>query len=169
MSNPFYYLAGLLLVTAYPMGIEPLAFAERGLAPWAVLGAMAVYGALSWAVLARPLRRPPVARFLLRLVALALFAEIIFVFHLPLWIWELGAEDDPMASTLLALAPLIALYGILAFVHSRTEPHSGGLRFAFRGFVGLSLLPILLMLGLDEAFERIDVLRRTAFVYPAAG
>jgi Zn-dependent protease with chaperone function len=169
MSNPFYYLAGLLLVTAYPMGIEPLAFAEGGLAPWAVLGSWAVYGALCWAVLARPLRRPPLARFLLRLAALALYAEILFVFHFPLWVWELGAESDPLASTLLSLAPLIALYGILAFVHSRTEPHSGGLRFAFRGFLGLSFLPILLMLGLDEAFERIDVLRRTAFVYPAAG
>lgn len=169
MSNPFYYLAGLLLVTSYPSGFEPLAFAERGLAPWAVLGAIAVYAALCWPVLARPLRRPPLARFLLRLAALALYATLIFVYHLPLWIWELGVESDPMASTLLALLPLFALYGVLAVVHARTDPHSGGLRFAFRGFVGLSLLPILLMLGLEEAFARIDVLRRAAFIYPAAG
>src|SRR5262245_38215961 len=169
MSNPFYYLAGLMIVTAYPMGWEPLSFAERGLAPWAVLSSLVVYALLCWAVLARPLRRPPLARFLLRLVALALYFELIFVFHLPLWIWGLGAEADPLASTLLALLPLIALYGILGLVHARTEPHSGGIRFAFRGFLGMSFLPILLMLGLDEAFERIDSLRRTAFVYPAAG
>jgi Zn-dependent protease with chaperone function len=120
-------------------------------------------------VLARPLRRPPLARFLLRVAALALYFAIVYIFHFPLWVWKLGAESDPLASTLLSLAPLIALYGILAFVHSRTESHSGGLPFAFRGFMALSFLPILLMLGLDEAFERIDVLRRTAFVYPAAG
>lgn len=169
MSNPFYYLAGLLIVTSYPMGWEPLWFADRNLAPWAVLGSIAIYAALCWAVLARPLRRPPLARFLLRLAALGLYWEIVSIYHLPLWIWNLGVESDPMASTLLCLLPLIALYGVLAIVHARTEPHSGGLRFAFRGFVGLSLLPILLMLSLDEAFERIDLLRRTAFVYPAAG
>src|SRR6185503_5938913 len=167
--NPFYYFAGLLLVLLYPVGWEPLAFVERGLAPWAVLGSLVFYALLCWAVLARPPRRPPLARFLLRLAALALYAELVYVFHLPLWIWQLGVEADPMASTLLSLAPLIALYGILAIVHARTEPHSGGLRFAFRGFVGMALLPILLMLGLEEAFERIDVLRRTAFIYPAAG
>ena len=170
MSNPFYYLAGLLIVTAYPMGIEPLAFAERGLAPWAVLGSLAIFAALCWAVLARPLvRRPEKARFLLRLVALLLYAELVFVFHLPLWIWELGAEADPLAATLLSLLPLIAFYGILALVHARTEPFSGGVRFAFRGFAGLSMLPILMMLLLEESFERIDVLRRLAWVYPAAG
>jgi Zn-dependent protease with chaperone function len=169
MSNPFWYLAGLLLVTGYPTGYEPLGFAEREIAPWAVLGSLVFYALLCWPVLARPLRRPPLARFLLRLAALVLYAQLIFVFHLPLWIWDLGVEADPMASTLLALVPLIALYGILALVHARTEPHSGGLRFAFRGFVGMSFLPILLMLGLDEAFERVDLLRRTAFVYPAAG
>src|SRR5438128_1225785 len=111
-------------------------------APWAVLGSLAVYAALCCAVLARPLDRPALARFVLRLLGLVLYAELLFVFHLPLWIWELGVEDDPLASSLLALAPLIALYGILAIVHARTEPHSGGLRFAFRGFVGPSFLPL---------------------------
>ena len=169
MSNPFYYLAGLLLLTTYPTGHEPLGFAEHDLAPWAVLGSLAIYGALCWPVLSRPLLPPRLAREILRVVALVLYAKLVFVFHLPLWIWKHGAESDPMASTLLSLLPLMALYGVLAWVHARTEPHSGGLRFAFRGFVGLSLLPILLMLGLDEAFERVDALRRTAFVYPAAG
>jgi Zn-dependent protease with chaperone function len=168
MSNPFYYLAGLMLVTSYPAGFEPLAFVERGLAPWAILGAIAIYAALCWPVLARPLQRPQLARFYLRLAALALYATLIFVYHLPLWIGDLGV-DDPLAGTLLALLPLFALFGVLAVVHARTDPHSPGVRFAFRGFVGLSLLPILLMLGLEEAFERIDVLRRAAFVYPAAG
>src|SRR5262245_31588609 len=134
MSNPFYYLAGLLLVTAYPMGWEPLGFAERGLAPWAVLGSLVLYALLCWAVLARPPRRPPLARFVLRLAALALYAQLIFIYHLPLWLWDRGVEADPFASTLLALLPLIALYGILGLVHARTEPHSGGIRFAFRGF-----------------------------------
>src|SRR5262245_63104687 len=125
MSNPFYYLAGLMIVTAYPMGWEPLSFAERGLAPWAVLSSLVVYAPLCWAILARPLRRPPLARFLLRLLALMLFAQLVFVYHLPLWIWELGAESDPLAGTLLSLVPLMGLCGILAVVHARTEPPGG--------------------------------------------
>lgn len=169
MSNPFYYLAGLLLATAYPLGIEPLAFVKRDVTGWAILGSVLVYAGICWAVLARPLRRPGLARFILRLLGLALYAELVFVFHLPLWVWQWGVEDDPMASTLLSLVPLFALYGVLAVIHDQTEPHSGGLRFAFRGFLGLSFLPILLMLLLDESFQRIGALRRLAFVYPAAG
>src|SRR5262252_5632315 len=114
MSNPFYYLAGLLLVTVYPIGWEPLTFAERELAPWAVLGSLVFYALLCWAVLARPPQRPPLARFLLRLAAMALYAELIFIFHLPLWVWERGTEADPLAGTLLSLVPLMTLFGILA-------------------------------------------------------
>jgi Zn-dependent protease with chaperone function len=169
MSNPFYYLAGLLLATAYPLGIEPLAFVRRMITPWAVLGSLLVYAGICWAVLARPLSRSPLARFVLRILALVLYAELLFVFHLPLWIWKLGVEDDPLISSLLTLAPLIAFYGILAVIHARTEPRSGGVRFAFRGFVGLSFLPILLMLLLDELFERVESLRRVAFIYPSVG
>src|SRR4030095_11406749 len=133
-----------------------LSFWERRLAPWAVLGSFAVYAGLCWGVLARPfLQRPGLAREMLRGVALLLYAQLIFVYHLPLWIWELGVEEDPMISTLLALLPLIGLYGILAVVYSRTEPRSGGLAFAFRTFLGLSFLPILLMLSLEEAFVRV--------------
>lgn len=169
MSNPFFYLGGLLLVASYPLGGEPLAFVDKGLAPWAVVFSLAIYGGICWPVLNRPLDRPGLARFLLQLAALALYSKLVFVFHLPLWIWELGVEEDPMASTLLSLLPLFLLFGVLALVTDRTHPQSGGLRFAFRSFVGLSLLPILIMLGLEEAFQRIGPLRRMAFVYPAAG
>jgi Zn-dependent protease with chaperone function len=169
MSNPFYYLAGLLLMTAYPLGIEPLSFAREKVAPWALLGSVLVYTGIAWAVLARPPARPALARFVLKILALCLYAELIFVFHLPLWIWELGVEEDPFLRSILSLAPLLAFYGILALIQARTEPRSGGLSFAFRGFLGLSFLTILLILGLEEAFERVAPLRRIAFIYPAAG
>ena len=169
MSNPFYYLAGLLLLSAYPLGKEPLAFAEHLVAPWAVVGGLLIYAGISWAVLARPPDRPPLARFLLRLLAMVLYAELIFIYHLPLWVWSLGVEDDPLASSLLTLAPLLALFAVLAVIQARTDPHGGGLRFAFRGFLGLSFLPLFLMLLLDELFERVHPLSRLAFVYPAVG
>jgi Zn-dependent protease with chaperone function len=169
MSNPFYYLAGLMIVMAYPLGIEPLAFVKRDVTAWAVAGSILVYAGICWAVLSRPLNRPGLARFVLKLLALILYAELVFVFHLPLWVWRMGVEDDPLASTLLSLAPLILLLGVLAAIHVRTEPQSGGLRFAFRSFLGLSFLPILLMMLLDESFQRIGLLRRMAFIYPAAG
>jgi Zn-dependent protease with chaperone function len=168
MSNPFYYLAGLLILTSYPVGIEPLDFAERMAAPWAVLGSVLLYAGISWAVLARRPERPVLARRALELLALFLYAQLIFVFHLPLWIWELGTENDPLLSGLLGLAPLMILYAVLALVRARFGAR-GGLGFGFRGFLGLSLLPILLMLGLQEAMERVEPLQRLAFVYPVTG
>jgi Zn-dependent protease with chaperone function len=167
MSNPFYYLAGLLIATAYPLGIEPLAFVKRDVTLWAILGSILVYAGICWAALARPEARQPLTSWLLEGAALVLYAELIFVFHLPLRVWELGVEDDPFARTLLTLLPLLALFGVLGVIRAKTHPRSGGLRFTFRLFLGLSFLPILLILLLEEAVERIDVLYRAAFVYPS--
>lgn len=168
MNNPIYLLFGLLIAGAYPLGIEPLAFAQHPVAPWAFLGALLVYGGISWAVLGSSLGEHGLTQLILRALALVLYAELIFVFHLPFWIEESGVED-PMAATLLILAPLWAFYGVLALVHARLDPAGGGLRFAFRGFVGMSLLPLLLLLSIAELFERVEVLRRFQSVYPAAG
>ncbi|HVE39316.1 MAG TPA: M48 family metallopeptidase [Planctomycetota bacterium] len=170
MSNPFYYLAGLLMLSSYPQGFEPLAFAQpqRMLTPWALLGSLLVYAGICRAVLGRRPAQPALARRALEVTALLIYAELIFVFHLPLWIWELGTENDPLLSGLLGLAPLMALSAILAFVRARTGPR-GGLGFGFRGFLGLSLLPILLILGLQEAMERVEPLQQLAFIYPVTG
>jgi Zn-dependent protease with chaperone function len=167
MVTPFYYLAGLLLLSSYPTGSEPLAFARAPLlAPWAALGGLVVYAGICWAALAR--RRPihPLLLEVLRLLALILFTQLVFVFHFPLWISDMGVED-PLASSLLSLLPLFALNAILALLRSRVDPHGGGLRLAFRLFVGLSFLPILFILLLSELFEGIDPLARVVFVYPA--
>jgi Zn-dependent protease with chaperone function len=166
MTTPFYYLAGLLLLAAYPLGSEPLAFARHLIAPWAVLAGIAVYAGICWGVLARRPRQPGLAREILRGLAILLYAQLVFVFHFPLWVWSIGVEDDPMASTLLGLAPLFALNAVLTLIHTRLDPHSGGLRFAFRSFLGLSFMPLFFMLLLTEAFEGYDPLARLAFVYP---
>ncbi|HLY08171.1 MAG TPA: M48 family metalloprotease [Planctomycetota bacterium] len=166
MSNPFYYLAGLLLLAAYPLGSEPLAFARDRIAPWTALGGLAVYTGICWAALARRRRSAPLIRVALRLLALVLFAQLIFVFHFPLWVWTLGVEEDPLASSLLSLSPLFALNGILTLVHTHFEPRSGGLRFAFRSFLGLSFIPLFFMLFLTEIFEAVEPLARVVFVYP---
>src|SRR2546427_455308 len=44
-----------------------------------------------------------------------------------------------------------------------------GVAFAFRCFAGFSLLRVLLMLTMQTAEEKIEPLRRLAFVYPATG
>lgn len=168
MSNPFFTLAGLLLLAGYPLGVEPLAFARPLIAPWAALGGLALYAAIAWAVVARGPANPPLARDLLRVLALVLYAQLIYVFHFQLWVWEaLGLEEAPLASAAVGLAPLFSCYGILAVIFNRFYPRGGGLRFAFRSFAGLSLLPLVLILLLDEAFLRIEPLGRLAFVYPA--
>ncbi|HVR85917.1 MAG TPA: M48 family metalloprotease [Planctomycetota bacterium] len=166
MTTPFYYLAGLLLLAAYPLGKEPLMFARHLVAPWAALGGIVVYAGISWGVLARQPRHPGLARELLRGLALLLYTQLVFVFHFPLWVWSIGVEDDPMASTLFSLAPLFALNAVLTFIHTRLDPHSGGLRFAFRSFLGLCFLPLFFMLLLTEAFEGYEPLSKLAFIYP---
>ena len=166
MSNPLYYLAGLLILSFYPYGFEPLTFAgdRLGLAPWAALGGIALYGGICFAVLARRPAPPPLARIALRLLGLVLYAQLIVVFHFPLWVFNVGV-DDSLLNSLLSLAPLFGLFGLLALIQSRLEPQSGGLRFAFRSFLGLSFVPIFFMLLLTEVFE-VERLARLAFVYP---
>ena len=170
MTTPFYYLAGLLLLTTYPWGKEPLMFAREPLvAPWAALGSIAVYAVICWGVLAARPRHVGLARELLRGLAVVLFALLVFIFHFPLWIWSIGVEQDPLAVTLLGLAPLVALNGTFTLINSRLNPQSGSLSFALRIFLGLSGLPILFMLLLAEAFDRVGPLMRMAFVYPILG
>jgi len=169
MTTPFYYLAGLLLLTSYPVGLEPLIFARQVIAPWAAVGSIAVYAVICWRVLTARPRHIGLAREILRGLAVILFALLVFVFHFPLWIWSIGVEQDPLAVTLLGLTPLVALNGTFTLINSRLNPQSGGLSFALRLFLGLSGLPILFMLLLAEAFDRVEPLMRLAFVYPILG
>ncbi len=180
MSNPLYYFVGLALVLSYPVGIEPLAFARNpSLAGIPVpvaasLAAFVLYGASAWAVLRRPGSAGWLARAGLRVLALLLFAAIVYVFHAPLWLGSLGIEDNVLVWGLLALSPLAGLYGILAVVAARADyprPEGGGtpagyLRFAFQGFLGMSLVPLVFILGLALLFQRVPALGRLAFVYP---
>lgn len=185
MSNPFYYLLGLFLALSYPTGGEPLRFArerEIGGLPTPLLAmaaALAAYAPLAWGVhqwLLAGERRVVVnlARTLLRGAALFLYGVLIFVFHLPLWVWSLGFEDNLFFGGLLTLAPLTALFGILSLAAAWAEPRLRGggttfrgyLAFSFRTFLGLSLPPVVLMLGLYALFESVEPLRDLIFVYP---
>lgn len=167
MSNPFFYLGGLLLLGAYPQGFEPLGFARNLIAPWVALGFLAFYTVVCWAVLRTRPHNATLLQTILRGLALILYAELIFIFHYQLWVWQLGFEDDPLSSSVIGLLPLFAMYGVLAVIRARLWPRSGGLLFAFRIFAGLVLLPISLILLLDEAFQRIEPLGNLAFVYPS--
>src|SRR5258708_28755171 len=84
MTTPFYYLAGLLLVTGYPLGEEPLMFARNLIAPWAALGGLVLYACICWGVLAPPPRHVGLARELLPALWLLLLPHLIFAFHFPL-------------------------------------------------------------------------------------
>ena len=185
MSNPFYYLFGMLLVFSYPTGIEPLTFIRpkahpEWVAPVAVGLAFLLYALLvasvhrsirlrgRYAVLGR-------ARMLLRVTALLLFAVLIFVFHFPLWVWSLAGRGLLLTKTLLTLTPLFGFFGILAFFAARFDAAlrpggtGGMLGFAFRSFVALSLIPVLAMLSLTTTLENVELVSRLAYVYPVAG
>src|SRR5437773_2540604 len=178
MSNPLYYVVGLLLAVSYPLGIEPLRFAREGMGPWAALVLLGVFGVLAWAlhrsmILKRP-HRLGLARLALRWLALLLYGTIVYVFHFPLWVWSLGLEESAFVGPLATLAPLFGFFSILGLLGARYDPRRQGsfgsaFVFAFRCFAGFSLLPVLLMLTMQTAEEKIEPLRRLAFVYPATG
>lgn len=173
MSNPLYYVVGLLLASSYPLGIEPLRFAGGRAGPGAAAALLAAFALTAWAVHGRaPAHRLGLAKLALRWLALLLYAALVYVFHFPLWVWSLGFEESLFVGPLLTLAPLFGLFSILAVAGVRFDPRrqgsfAGALVFAFRGFAGFSLLPILLMLGMDVARNGIGPLRKAAFLYPA--
>ncbi len=181
MSNPLYYLAGLVLVLSYPTGLEPLAFARDPAVAGvpvplaATAAAMALYGAAAWILHRRPGGLGGAALVGLRILALILFAAIIFVFHLPLWVWSIGLEEDVFAGGLLALSPLAGLYGVLALAAAWSRRRLDGdwtapeyLRFALRGFAGMTLVPVAAVLGLASLFTRVPCVQRIAFIHPWA-
>lgn len=150
MAAPFATLFGLLLLFAYPTGLEPLRFADsRVAAPLAVLAALVLQEAFS-----RRNRRAG------DLFAALQFAVLVFVFHWPLWTWHPRVESSPALSTLAGLAPFLLLQALQA----RRGPNRG---FAFRAALGLGALPLAGVLAVEEAFERIGPLRDAAFVHPS--
>ncbi len=174
MSNPLYYVVGLLLAVLYPLGIEPLRFAGEPAGPWAAAGLLGAFSLLAGGVHRRTApHRLGLARLGLRWLALTLYATLLYLFHFPLWVWGLGFEESVFVGPLLTLSPLLGLFSILALLGARYDPRrqgsfGGAVAFAFRGFAGFSLLPILLMLGMDVAMRWIGPLRRAVFLYPAA-
>jgi Zn-dependent protease with chaperone function len=181
MSNPLYYIVGLLLAYGYPVGVEPLRFARESTGLAAAAAILVSFSLVAWGVHRRlaeeRARFLGLARLALRGLALTLYAVLIYVFHFPLWVWSLGWEDSALVGPIITLLPLLGLFGVLALLGARYDPRLADERgsfgravlFAFRGFLGFSLVPILLMLLIDVAVERSDALRRVAYLYPAVG
>ncbi len=182
MANPFYLLLGLLLASSYPTGAEPLRFArpdQAGAVLAAIAAALVLQGILAWGVnrwlVVRQLRGSAAwARALLRIAALLLYGFMVYSLHLPLWVWRMGFEGNALLGGLLILAPLMGLLGVGAIMAARAErllrgggtTASGYLGFAFRSFLGLALLPVILVLSLELCFQKSAVLSRLAILYP---
>lgn len=174
MGNPLYFLVGLLIASVYPTGSEPLRFADPSRGPRAALAAVAGFGLLSALLLRLGRHHPMLWRVTLRWAALAVYAVLVYVFHFPLFVWSLGLEGVPVLGTMATLSPLLALFGVLSVASIRADPvRRAALRdnllFAFRTFLAFSLVPVLLVLGIDAGLERIEPLRRAAFLVPALG
>jgi len=180
LVSPLAYLIGLLLALSYPLGLEPLHFARHPawgglpavLPAWGA--ALLFCGTAAWAAWGRRRVPPAAVRLALRGLALAFFAVLIYVFHLPLWVWTLGFEDDLLLGGLLSLAPLAGLLGVVAVAEAWGRSRggrgtfSGSLAFAFRGFLGLSLIPLTFVLAVADAVQRVPELRELSFVHPLA-
>src|ERR1051326_2546589 len=150
MSNPLYYVVALVLAVSYPLGIEPLRFAREDVALRSAILALAAFGLVSWAVhrALTPHRayRLGLPRLILRFLAIALYAALVYVFHFPLWVWSVGLEDSAFFGPLVTLAPFFGFFSILAVFGAWYDPRREGslasaLVFSFRGFAGFSLLP----------------------------
>lgn len=173
MSNPLYFLVGLLLASAYPLGFEPLRFVEGHWGLQAAVGAVTLYALLTAAVL-RSSRRPGLARMGLRWLALVLYAAVVYVFHYPLWVWAIGLEGSPVRGSLVTLAPLLALFAVQAMIGILFDPRQRGrfwsaAAFTFRGFAAFSLVPVALMLSIDGLLQGVEGFRKASFVFPVAG
>ncbi len=177
MSNPLYLIVGLLVALSYPLGVEPLRFADGAVGLRVAAAAVAVYAVLAWgvhrALVPGRSHALGIARLALRWLALVVYTVLVYLFHFPLWVWSIGLEESTLARPLVTLAPLLALFSVLALVGARFDPRresfGGAVAFAFRGFVGFSLVPVLVMLGMDAAVERAAWLRRASFLLPAVG
>jgi Zn-dependent protease with chaperone function len=177
MSNPLYLILGLLVAVSYPLGVEPLRFADPAVGLRASVAGVAGYALLAWglhrALVPGRVELLPVARLGLRWMALLLYAALVYVFHFPLWVWECGLEESAFFRPIVTLLPLLVLLSVLALLgarfDSRRGSYGGAVLFAFRGFAGFCLVPVLLMIGVDAILERVDWLRRAAFVVPALG
>jgi Zn-dependent protease with chaperone function len=177
MSNPLYLVVGLMVAVSYPLGVEPLRFADPAVGLRAAVAAVAGYALLAWglhrALVPGRIERLGLARLGLRWVALLLYAALVYLFHFPLWVWEVGLEESAFFRPVVTLGPLLALFSVLALIGARFDPrrgsYAGAVLFAFRGFAGFSLAPVILMIGMDAMLERVAWLRRTSFVVPALG
>jgi STE24 endopeptidase len=174
VSNPVYYLFGLVLALSYPTGSEPLRFAAHpagSLAAWA--GAMLFLSLLCLLTYPRiaSFRRLHWARLALKTTALFLYALVLFVFHWPLLVW-LRLEDVPFAGDLAVLLPFLALMGVHALFSVRAEARlrqaeaRGLLSFAWKTFWGFAMLPVLVMMILQAALTAWPPVTRIGSIYP---
>jgi Zn-dependent protease with chaperone function len=164
MGAPLAVLLGLLLLLAYPSGLEPLRFARAPGAAWAAPLAVALH-ALASGLLQR--RFPRAGALILPGLAVALHVALVFLFHWPLrtWTWHPAIEASPMLSTLAGLLPLLAMTALGAV---RSVPR-GRRRFALRASLGMTLLPLLGLLLVQELLERIVPLREATLLWPPLG
>jgi Zn-dependent protease with chaperone function len=187
MVEPLFALAALVVLLAYPSGVEPLWFLRGGRDTTLVLGAsipssilwtallVALYGIWCAAHFARVsgaaeggglARR----RFVARIVAVAAYAASVYILHFPS---AVQIQASVTASVLLGLAPYFAMAGLSGLLGSLREgilepgePVRAKLEFGLQSFVGFSLAPLLGILLLLEVFSQYEPLGQLAYVYP---
>lgn len=179
MSNPVYFIFALILAYAYPTGVEPLRFARDP--KWAALAtalALAIVAIASFAVYRRPerVRRLGLAKMALKILALVLYAALLFVFHWRLLVW-IGLEDVFLLDDLATLAPFLAMAAVHGWMASGADAKlrgdgatGAGLRtFAFRTFLGFSFLPIFLLIVVQGRLLTWEPVLKTTILYPFVG
>lgn len=181
MAEPILTMIALAIVLAYPSGSEPLFALRTGRA--LQIGGMSIPEPILWtativllfapwsAVFTRPRDRDVSRRrFANRILALVLFAGIVFLFHFPAFV-QVGSFYT--GSILLALLPYFAMSGISGFLNalkdSEThpdEPFRAQLMFGLKTFGGFSFLPITAILLLIDLFANVEPLARLSYIYP---
>lgn len=186
MVEPIFALAALVLLLAYPSGLEPLWCLTGGRETIVALGVpipspilwtallvslfgvwCAVHFARASAGIEGSLAR---RRAIARIAAVTTYGVTVYVLHFPA---AVQVEASVTASVLLGLTPYFAMAGLAAALGALREgilepgePVRSKLEFALQGFVGFTLAPLLGILLLLEVFAQYEPLGQLAYVYP---
>lgn len=183
MVEPIFYLIALFICFTYPTGMEPLVLIEQG--DMAVLlssiGLLMVYVlvCLVLYLTTKDLKRVYKIRFFMRFVGLLVFALVIyvcnFIFLLDKVFKSLSFPNSVVLKGIIYLLPFFLISGVNTFTVMFREAKESGqkigdmIEFSSRMFLGLVMIPILIMLGFVEMFEQIQELEKIAVVYPIIG
>ena len=195
MVNPLFYMLSVFVAFLYPTGVEPLYFLREEhnsigllgiglhIQPFIIILTTVLYTFVCYIIYSITSRESNSKQFyrakgIMRVIALLLYTAEIYIFHLPLYVWDnLRLDGYAVAAEIATLIPLFILTALNDVIASsfegrfRQEATSiyGKLVFHFRTFTAFALLPIVLIISVSSISQEWDLLIKLITIYPFVG